>query len=135
MDRLARAFVLIPGKEEAFQAFAQEVRRRRAETDAFYRSYGIVRESWHLQKTAAGNVVICCTDLADVRSAAPAYAASDASFDKWFKQNVRELFGVDPDTQPRGPESTTVLDWRAAKEATRDRAAASKPRAAGRASG
>jgi hypothetical protein len=105
MDRLVRAFPLLPGKREAFQAFTEEVRRRSVETNAFYSAYGIVRESWHLQQTPTGDLIICCTDIGDLKTAAPAYAAAHGSFDAWFKQQVQELCGVDPNTQPLGPDA------------------------------
>ena len=49
MNRLVRAFPLLPGKREAFDAFVAEVRYRRDEVNAFYKTYGIIRESWHGQ--------------------------------------------------------------------------------------
>jgi len=111
MDRLVRAFPLLPGKREAFHAFTEEVRRRSLETAQFYNCYGIVRESWHLQQTAAGDLIICCTDIEELRPAASAYAAAQGPFDTWFKQQVLDLCGIDANTQPLGPECRTVFDW------------------------
>lgn len=111
MDRLVRAFPLLPGKREAFQVFTEEVRRRKADTARFYNSYGIVRESWHLQETAAGDLIICCTDIVELPKAASAYAAAQGAYDTWFKQQVLELCGIDANTQPMGPECHTLFDW------------------------
>lgn len=111
MDRLVRAFPLLPGKRQAFEAFTDEVRRRKAEAAQFYNGYGIVRESWHLQHTTAGDLIICCTDIEDLKPAAAAYAAAQGPFDAWFKQQVLELCGIDANTQPMGPECRTVFDW------------------------
>jgi hypothetical protein len=111
MDRLVRAFPLLPGKREAFHAFTEEVRRRRAETDQFYGSYGIVRETWHLQATPAGDLIICCTDVGDLQTAAPAYAAASGPFDTWFKGQVLELCGIDANRQPMGPPCEAVFAW------------------------
>ncbi len=111
MNRLVRAFPLLPGKREAFHAFTEEVRRRSAETAQFYYSYGIVRESWHLQATPAGDLVIVCTDIKDLEPAAAAYAAADGPFDTWFKEQVLDLCGMDLNNQPMGPECCTVFDW------------------------
>jgi folate-dependent tRNA-U54 methylase TrmFO/GidA len=111
MDRLVRAFPLLPGKRQAFHAFAEEVCRRSAEAAQFYNGYGIVRESWHLQTTPAGDLIICCTDIKDLKPAAAAYASARGSFDTWFKQQVLDLCGIDANTQPMGPESRTLFDW------------------------
>ena len=111
MNRLVRAFPLLPGKREAFDAFVAEVRYRRDEVNAFYKTYGIIRESWHLQKTPAGDMVICCTDLENLPVAAPQYAESQAPFETWFKGKVLELCGVDPNKQPEGPPAKPLFDW------------------------
>jgi len=111
MERLVRAFPLLPGKREAFRAFTEEVRRREADVAQFYNGYGIVRESWHLQESPAGDLIICCTDIKDLEPAAAAYAEARGSFDTWFKQQVLALCGIDANTQPLGPECRTVFDW------------------------
>ena len=111
MNRLVRAFPLLPGKREEFEAFVAEVRYRRDEMSSFYKTYGIIRESWHLQKTPAGDMVICCTDLEDLPVAAPQYAQSQAPFETWFKGKVLELCGVDPNKQPEGPPAKPLFDW------------------------
>ena len=67
MDRLVRAFPLLPGKRQAFDAFTEEIRRRKGEVAQFYDGYGVARESWHLQHTSAGDLIICCTDIQDLR--------------------------------------------------------------------
>jgi hypothetical protein len=111
MDRLVRAFPLLAGKREAFQAFTEEVRRRSVEAAQFYNGYGILRESWHLQETAAGDLIICCTDIAELKPAAAAYAAAQGPFDTWFKGQVMEICGIDANKEPMGPECRTVFDW------------------------
>jgi hypothetical protein len=111
MDRVVRAFPLLPGKRNDFHAFAEEMRRRAPEAESFYRRFGILRESWHLQETPAGDLVICCTDIGDASIAAPAYAASREGFDSWFKSKVRELSGIDPNVKPLGPACVTAFEW------------------------
>ena len=38
------------------------------------------------------------------------YAASEAPFDRWFKNQVRTLTGIDPDTTPLGPPTECIFD-------------------------
>lgn len=116
MARLLRAFPLLPGKREAFDKFIAELKARPAETDAFYRGHGVVRETAHLQSTPHGDLVIVCTDLGDnVQQAASSYAVATAPFQAWFKAKVLECTGIDPNTQPLGPECSCVLDWQDTK--------------------
>jgi hypothetical protein len=111
MDRLARAFPVLPGKTAALRAFAREVHERRADAKSFYRTYGVTRETWHLQERPAGDLVICCTDIADLAPAAAAYAAAATPFETWFKRQVLDLCGVDPNREPKGPHSALLFEW------------------------
>src|SRR5262249_53923407 len=115
MDRVVRAFPLLPGKREAFANFIAELKARQPETDAFYKGYGVVRESAHLQSTPHGDLVIVCTDLGNMTEAAASYAAATATFQTWFKSRILEFSGIDPNKQPLGPECSCVLDWRDVK--------------------
>src|SRR5262249_36553616 len=104
MALIVRAFPILPGKEDELRRFADEIRSERDRAAAFYAGFAVVRESWHLQQTPQGTLAICVTDLArDPAAMAKVYARSDRPFDRWFKDRVRELTGVDPDAQPFGP--------------------------------
>jgi len=109
---LARAFLVLPGKEGTVRELAGEVQgERRFEADEFYRRMGIARETWHLQQTDAGPMVIVCTEVRDLDEAARAYAASQHPFDAWLKQQVRRLSGIDPSREPTGPFTEQVFEW------------------------
>src|SRR5215213_1654046 len=117
MPKVVRAFPVVPGKENAARAFAAELGgARRQEATAFFKRYGIESESWHLQKTPNGVFIIVVTDLApppgiQIHAQAQTYAAAQAPFERWFKDNVKALSGVDPDTQPLGPPTEAIFDW------------------------
>jgi len=115
MARVVRAFPILPGKREAFTSWLAELKTRQAETDSFYRAYGVTRESAHLQNTPQGDLVIVCTDLADAQTTAASYAAATEPFHAWFKSKVLEMSGIDPDKQPLGPECNCVFDWQDAR--------------------
>jgi hypothetical protein len=113
MAMLVRAFPILPGKEEGAIKFAQAVGdARRQDTAAFLQSFGVRRESWHLQRTPQGAFVIVVTDIEDPpHERAQAYGASQGSYERWFKDNIRDLCGVDADAQPMGPPSETIFSW------------------------
>lgn len=113
MPMVVRAFPVLPGKEENVRALASEIAgHRRAEASEFYGRFGVRHESWHLQQTPHGPWVIAITELSDdPQKAAQVYAKSEQPFDRWFKSQVLDLTGIDPDCEPLGPPTETLLDW------------------------
>ena len=113
MAMIVRAFPVLPGKEDAAREFAKAVGdARRGETAAFLQGFGVRRESWHLQHAAQGLQIIVVTDVEDPPlEKARAYGASQGAYERWFKDNVKALCGVDPDVQPLGPPTETIFSW------------------------
>ena len=113
MAMIVRAFPVLPGKEDAAREFAKAVGdRRRSETASFLQGFGVRRESWHLQRAAHGLQIIVVTDVEDPPlEKARAYGASQGTYERWFKDNVKALCGVDPDVQPLGPPTETIFSW------------------------
>ena len=113
MERVVRAFPVLEGKRDQLERFLQELTTTRdQETSAFYRKYGVVRESAFLQKTAHGEILIVVTDLDAVEAAFSTYGASQEKFEAWFKECVREFSGIDLNADPRGPHAQCLLDWK-----------------------
>ena len=113
MPLVVRAFPVLPGKEEEIRRFAQEMSGpRRAEAAAFFRTFGVRSESWHLQQTPYGLIVIGVTDVDEPEAKAPEYAQSQRSFDLWFKENVLRISGIDPVTEPLGPPTEILFEFR-----------------------
>ena len=111
MPMIVRAFPVLPGKEDAALAFARECgETRREQTASFMQSYGVRRESWHLQRTPQGAFVIVVTDIEEPPlEKARAYGAAQNGYERWFKDNIKVLCGVDADTQPLGPPTETIF--------------------------
>jgi hypothetical protein len=113
MALVVRAFPVLAGKEQELRDFARELTgARAAEATEFYRVFGVSRESWHLQETPAGPLVIGVTEVDEIEPAATSYAASQRPFDRWFKDQVYSLTGVSPDRDPLGPATEQIFDWR-----------------------
>lgn len=114
MQRVVRAFPVLPGKEQSLEELTRQLANERAEEAAeFYRRFGVTHESWHAQETPAGTWVIGVTELSDipVAVAAEGYARSEQPFDSWFKERVREITGIDPNTMPLGPPTQCIFSW------------------------
>ena len=111
MPLIVRTFPVLPGKEEDIRKLAAEMAGpRREEAAEFYKSFAVTRESWHYQETPHGAVVIGVTEIADPVAKGQEYAESNRPFDRWFKDQVRNLTGIDPESQPLGPPSEVIFD-------------------------
>ena len=95
---------------EAVGHFIGELQRRAEETRNFYRKFNVKRETWFFQHTEHGPIVIGVTELNDVAKNAAAYKEATDPFASWFKEQVVEMSGVDPNVTPLGPPSEMVFD-------------------------
>ena len=110
MAVLTRAFALRRPVDEV-HAFVAALRGpRSADVSQFYRHYGISHESWHVQETKHGPWVIVVTVVDDV-TASERYRAASDEFHDWFKAQVLHLSGIDPNVDPRGPETNSIFSW------------------------
>lgn len=113
MPTVIRAFPVLPGKEAAVRKFATELSARATEASGLHQKFGVSHESWHLQPTPSGLVVIVLTQITErpLASAASDFATSASPFDVWFKEQVRDCSGIDPAIEPLGPPTTCIYDW------------------------
>src|SRR5436190_137473 len=87
---------ILAGKLEAWRRFTQEVEGSRGiEHAESRRQLGIVRERSWLQQTPQGDLAIISFDAANPERAFVGLATSSAPFDRWFREKVLELHGMD----------------------------------------
>ena len=112
MKTFCGAFPLLPGKTEAGREFAKAcMGPRRAEFAEALKRQGITKESWFLQKTPKGDMVIVHFEAEDVEKAFETEAKSKDPFMVWFKQQVKSVTGVDleqPSDEPPPEEIVHV---------------------------
>lgn len=118
MSLLVRAFPLVGSPADLQAMIAELDGARDAQRDAFYQAHGVTHESWYLQQTPQGSLVIGLTQVRDVATASSAFAQSQEGFALWFKQQIQRLSGVDPSRMPEGPATQLVYEW-SDTEATR----------------
>lgn len=113
-ERIVRAFPVLPGKRQVLEELIAAVRDRAVEMKDFYSRFGVARETWHLQEDDGSTWIIAVTELGpaapSVLEVADRYSASGQEFDRWFKAQVLEISGIDPDQQPLGPATEHVFD-------------------------
>src|SRR5581483_6045275 len=98
---------------DAAKQFAQTLMGpRRAEFTAAEARLGFTKQSWYLQPTPAGTMLIAYLEAGDPLRAFQQFAASQDPFDLWYKQQVHTLSGIDMSQPPPGlPEQ--IFDWAA----------------------
>jgi hypothetical protein len=85
---------LLPGKEERWRRFVQEVvEERLPEYEQLRQRLGIRNESVWLARTKAGETVIVQLEVEAATSMAPALVTSEAPFDVWLKERLSEFHG------------------------------------------
>lgn len=119
MSLLVRAFPLRGSTADLEQFISALKGARRQEAQAFYAAHGVTHESWYLQETEGGPWVIGLTQVDNVQESAPRFAHADSGFAAWFKDQVRQISGVDMGTQPLGPPTRLVYDWSASEPTAR----------------
>ena len=112
MQSLGFVLPLLPGKTEADRVAMTSCWRgeRKAAFDDSRRRAGITRESVWIQATPNGDVVVVYTEADDLEAAFKMVATSEAPFDRWFRDHVREVHGVALEAGFAPPEQ--ILDFR-----------------------
>jgi len=113
MQLVVRAFPVLPGHEDRARQVAREMQTTRfSAARDFYRRHGVARETLHTQLTPHGLLLIAVTQIREkpVELAGKDYAASQEPFDRWLKDQIKHLTGIDPDVSPLGPATECIFD-------------------------
>jgi len=106
-------FPIVEGKEDAARAFAAEtVGARRADFEALQARSNITRETWALQETPMGNLMVVWFE-GDVEKAFADLATDNGEFTTWFRSQVKDITGFDLAAPPDGPLPAVLVDWHA----------------------
>lgn len=102
----AFAVPILPGKTEALRQFAQEVfGSRRSDFKVTAQMLGVRKESWHFQNTPQGDVCIVYFEADDPWQVLREFAAAQRPFDVWFKEQAKQISGIDFGQPLPGPLS------------------------------
>ena len=93
---IAFAGPILPGKEEPWRRFLQELAGSRSqEYGTLKQRLGILTEWVWLMRTRDSMTVIACFEAQDPQQALTRLMASEEPFDLWFKEKLREFHGYD----------------------------------------
>jgi hypothetical protein len=95
MSGITLTFPIVAGKVESWRRFCQEMSgsRRLAYEASRYR-LGITRERLALVVTAFGSAAVTTLEALDMGRALNQIIASELPFDRWYREQVQELHGV-----------------------------------------
>jgi|ERR1017187_4886200 hypothetical protein len=106
-------FPIKAGKEDEARAFAAETfGARRPDFEAHLERDGVTRETWSLQETPMGSLMLVWFE-GDVEKAFANLATDDSEFTTWFRARVLDLTGVDLGTPSADPPPAVLIDSRA----------------------
>jgi len=112
MQAIAFAAPILPGKTDADRDALASCAQgdRRVDFDASRKRAGITRESVWIQNTPGGDVAVVVIEAPDVQAAMGALATSQEPFDRWFREHIKDVHGMDMSEGFPPPEQ--VLDFR-----------------------
>jgi hypothetical protein len=103
MDPVCLVFAILPGKTADARAFMRDLDGpRKAEFDQSERRIGITKELWYLASAPGGDQLVGYMEAASFGQAVAQFSASQDPFDRWFKQRMADVTGVDLNNIPAG---------------------------------
>jgi hypothetical protein len=119
MPGIILTFPIVAGKVEAWRRFCQELSgSRRHPYEASRQRLGITRERLALVETVFGSVAVTTLEAPDVDRALGQIIASTLPFDRWYREQVRELHGVNlagyeqfMQQTPLPPNQELIFEW------------------------
>ena len=117
MDQTCFVLPIVSGKTDQARSFIQEMgTARRTEFDLAQRRCGISFEVWFLASLPIGDCLVVFQESADLARALGIIAQSDDEFDRWFKQGLIEVAGLDLDNPPEMKLPELLLSYRTQSE-------------------
>ena len=96
MSGIVLTFPILAGKVEAWRRFCQELAgSRRNLYEASRQRLGITRERLALVDTAFGATAVTTLEAPNVAQALGQIIASVLPFDLWYREQLREMHGID----------------------------------------
>ncbi len=111
MAIFAAAFPVLPGKVAAVKQFSKELQMKKKEFERSEKRLGVKKESWFLQTSPQGNWIVVHFEAKDVDRALMDFAKSTDPFDVWYKDQVKQVTGMDMAAPPSGPMPELLVSY------------------------
>jgi len=104
MDQICLVVPILPGRTADARDFMRELETdRQADYQRSEQRIGIIKESWYLAHTPAGDQLVAYMESPDFPKALSMFSHSQDQFDQWFKQRLADATGLDLNTPPAAP--------------------------------
>jgi hypothetical protein len=101
VDHACIVIPILPGKTDAARAFQREIdTTRKADYARTERRLGVTREYWFIAELPGGDQFVLYWDSPDANQVVSDFVQSQDPFDLWFKDQVREVTGLDLNNPP-----------------------------------
>jgi hypothetical protein len=119
MSGIVMSNPIAPGKVEAWRRFCQELGGARRQTyEASRRRLGITRERLGLVETPFGSAALTTIDARDLARALGQIMTSVLPFDRWYRERIQELQGVEQtgygllsERPPLSQDQELLFEW------------------------
>ena len=112
MASLALAIPVLPGKTEAVRKMFETIKSEKwKEYDQSQKRSGLKKERDFLQSTPMGDTLVFYLEADDFNKAFSEFAASKDPFDVWFKQEIKNVSGVDFNEPSSGPLPEQLMSY------------------------
>ena len=107
------AFPVLAGKVNAARQLAAECAGpRREDFAASQKRLGVTREQWFLQHEPDGQRLLVWFEADDLEHVFSSFATSTDPGDVWFKEQIRDITGLDLSAPLDAPPPEMIFDWR-----------------------
>jgi hypothetical protein len=114
MEYALFALPIQAGKTDAARSFLQQLEGERKQHYATSEQrLGITKEVWALQQSPMGDLFVVFFQSPNIGGSVSQFVTSQDEFDRWFKQQVKEVTGVDLNVPPPGPLSDILSVYEA----------------------
>ena len=110
MTVLAMAVPVLPGKTKALEQHLAEAVKHE-DFEETLKSFGILRETWHIQETPQGDLLILVFQADDPLSMLREFSQSEKELPVLQKNFLRETLGIDLSQPPPVPPSRLIFEW------------------------
>jgi hypothetical protein len=109
---LACVLPILPGKQEAWRRFCQELAgSRHCEYELSRQQLGITKEGIWFAQMPQGEMAIVYLEIEYPELVISRLATSGLPFDRWFRSQLLELHGLDVLHPPSKPCSEVIFIW------------------------
>lgn len=105
-------FPVLPGKEGDARKFAEEaLGSHREHFESVQKRSATTRETWTLQETPGGTVVLVWFECDDIEAALEHMTTATGEGADWLRARIKDVTGVDMTQPDDSPPPEVIMEW------------------------